>query len=133
MEDPSRLFRRRSGWPRPPRSRSGGTRTSPRRCLEQTQRASIRERDLPAHVVVYYVIALALYMRSSYREVLRCLSEGVQWMLDPSTEVNGGRQVGHLRRPAAAWVRPARETLNSMRPSWHHRRQGRQRRLNARC
>jgi hypothetical protein len=23
--------------------------------------------------VVYYVIALALYMRSSYREVLRCL------------------------------------------------------------
>jgi len=23
--------------------------------------------------VIYYVIALALYMRSSYREVLRCL------------------------------------------------------------
>lgn len=33
--------------------------------LQQTHRASIRERDLPAHVVVYYVIALALYMRSS--------------------------------------------------------------------
>src|SRR5215472_586509 len=42
-----------------------------REVLEQTKRASIRERDLPAHVVVYYVIALALYMRSSYREVLR--------------------------------------------------------------
>src|ERR1700692_2969587 len=55
--------------------------------LEQTNRASIRERDLPAHVVVYYVIALALYMRSSYREVLRCLLEGVQWLLDPSTKV----------------------------------------------
>ena len=41
--------------------------------LEQTKRTSVRERDLPAHVVVYYVIALALYMRSSYREVLRCL------------------------------------------------------------
>ena len=41
--------------------------------LKQTNRASIRERDLPAHVVIYYVIALALYMRSSYREVLRCL------------------------------------------------------------
>jgi hypothetical protein len=25
------------------------------------------------HVVIYYVIALALYMQSSYREVLRCL------------------------------------------------------------
>src|ERR1700722_1261635 len=58
-----------------------------REVLEQTNRASIRERDLPAHVVVYYVIALALYMRSSYREVLRCLLEGVQWLLDPSTKV----------------------------------------------
>jgi hypothetical protein len=33
------------------------------------------------------VIALALYMRSSYREVLRCLLEGVQWLLDPSAAV----------------------------------------------
>jgi hypothetical protein len=36
---------------------------------------------------VYYVIALALYMRSSYREVLRCLLEGVQWLMDPSARV----------------------------------------------
>src|ERR1700680_4043381 len=54
-----------------------------REVLEQTNRASVRERDLPAHVVIYYVIALALYMRSSYREVLRCLLEGVQWLLGP--------------------------------------------------
>jgi hypothetical protein len=58
-----------------------------REILELTKRASVRERDLPAHVVVYYVIALALYMRSSYREVLRCLLEGVQWLLDPSVAV----------------------------------------------
>lgn len=55
--------------------------------LKETGRASMRQRDLPAHVVVYYVIALALYMRSSYREVLRCLLEGVQWLLDPSAPV----------------------------------------------
>lgn len=55
--------------------------------LEQTNRTSVRERDLPAHVVVYYVIALALYMRSSYREVLRCLLEGVQWLLNPSAKM----------------------------------------------
>jgi hypothetical protein len=55
--------------------------------LTETKRASVRERDLPAHVVVYYVIALALYMRSSYGEVLRCLLEGVQWLLDPSAKV----------------------------------------------
>jgi Insertion element 4 transposase N-terminal/Transposase DDE domain len=55
--------------------------------LKQTERTSIRERDLPAHVVVYYVVALALYMHSSYREVLRCLLEGVQWLLDPSASI----------------------------------------------
>ncbi len=51
--------------------------------LAGTGRCSVRERDLPAHVVVYYVIALALYMQSSYREVLRCLLEGTQWLLNP--------------------------------------------------
>jgi hypothetical protein len=48
---------------------------------------SVRQRDLPAQVVVYYVIALALYMQSSYREVLRCLLEAVQWLRDPSVGV----------------------------------------------
>jgi hypothetical protein len=43
--------------------------------LKETNCFSIRERDLPAQVVVYSVIALALSMRSSYREVLRCLLE----------------------------------------------------------
>src|SRR6202163_2821023 len=55
--------------------------------LRATGKTSIRQRDLPAHVVVYYVIALALYMHSSYREVLRCLLEGVHWLLDPSATV----------------------------------------------
>lgn len=56
-----------------------------RSVLKATNKASIRQRDLPAQVVVYYVIALALYMQSSYREVLRCLLEGVQWLVDPSS------------------------------------------------
>jgi len=64
------------------------TRTFPlqrvRSVLAATGKASLRERDLPAHVVVYYTIALALYMQSSYREVLRCLLEGLQWLRDPA-------------------------------------------------
>ena len=52
--------------------------------LRTTGRQSVRQRDLPAHVVVYYLIALALYMQSSYREVLRCLLEGLRWLGDPS-------------------------------------------------
>ena len=55
--------------------------------LSSTGKRSIRQRDLPAQVVVYYVIALALYMQSSYREVLRCLLEAVQWLSDPSVGV----------------------------------------------
>ncbi len=55
--------------------------------LSDTGKSSIRQRDLPAQVVVYYVIALALYMQSSYREVLRCLLEAVQWLRDPSLGV----------------------------------------------
>jgi len=55
--------------------------------LSSTGKRSIRQRDLPAQVVVYYVIALALYMQSSYREVLRCLLEAVQWLRDPSVGV----------------------------------------------
>ena len=72
--------------------------------LKQTQRASLRERDLPAHVVVYYVIALALYMRSSYREVLRCLLEGVQWLLHPSAQlkVAGKSGISQARRRLGA-------------------------------
>jgi len=46
-----------------------------------------RQRDLPAHVVVYYVIALTLYMQVSYREVLRCLLEGIRWLLGPECQL----------------------------------------------
>ena len=77
--------------------------------LEQTQRASVRERDLPAHVVVYYVIALALYMRSSYREVLRCLLEGVQWLLDPSTKVKVAGKSGISQARSRLGVEPMKK------------------------
>src|SRR4051812_10641922 len=51
-----------------------------RRVLAETGRTSERERDLPAQVMVYYAIALALYMGSGTREVLRCLLEGLRWL-----------------------------------------------------
>src|ERR671920_2568848 len=51
-----------------------------RRVLAETGRASERERDLPAHVMVYYAIALALYTGAGTREVLRCLLEGLRWL-----------------------------------------------------
>jgi hypothetical protein len=51
-----------------------------RQVLTETGKASARERDLPAHVMVYYAIALALYMTAGTREVLRCLLEGLRWL-----------------------------------------------------
>src|SRR5215213_10551175 len=51
-----------------------------REVLAETGRASERERDLPAQVMVYYAIALALYMGAGTREVLRCLLEGLRWL-----------------------------------------------------
>ena len=59
-----------------------------RASLAATGKESVRQRELPAHVVVYYVIALALYMQSSYREVLRCLLEGIQWLVEPAAGIN---------------------------------------------
>jgi hypothetical protein len=55
--------------------------------LSETGKTSKRQRDLPAHVVVYYVIALALYMQASYQEVLRCLLEGIRWLLGPGHRI----------------------------------------------
>jgi Insertion element 4 transposase N-terminal/Transposase DDE domain len=51
-----------------------------RQILAATGKTSARERDLPAQVMVYYAIALGLYMGASTREVLRCLLEGLRWL-----------------------------------------------------
>ena len=85
-----------------------------REVLMETNRASIRERDLPAHVVVYYVIALALYMRSSYREVLRCLLEGVQWLLDPSMNVKVAGKSGISQARSRLGVEPLKKLYEAV-------------------
>ena len=53
-----------------------------REVLAETGGASERERerDLPAQVMVYYAVALALHTGAGTREVLRCLLEGLRWL-----------------------------------------------------
>jgi hypothetical protein len=85
-----------------------------REVLAETKRASVRERDLPAHVVVYYVIALALYMRSSTREVLRCLLEGVQWLLDPSVGIKVAGKSGISQARSRLGAEPLRRLYGSL-------------------
>ena len=85
-----------------------------REVLSETKRSSVRERDLPAHVVVYYVIALALYMRSSTREVLRCLLEGVQWLLDPSVGIKVAGKSGISQARSRLGSEPLRLLYGSL-------------------
>src|ERR1700710_2345152 len=75
-----------------------------------------RERDLPAQVMVYYAIALALYMGSSTREVLRCLLEGLRWLWGAEAVKVAGKS-GISPWPAAGrrcWRRPARQWQPSL-------------------
>jgi hypothetical protein len=77
--------------------------------LKETGKASQRQRDLPAHVVVYYVIALALYMQSSYREVLRCLLEGIQWLIDPTAALKVAGKSGISQARTRLGSEPVRQ------------------------
>ena len=77
--------------------------------LTATGKASKRQRDLPAHVVVYYVIALALYMQSSYREVLRCLLEGLQWLIEPGAKVKVAGNSGISQARSRLGASPVRQ------------------------
>src|ERR1700746_2271563 len=70
-----------------------------RQVLAETGKASARERDLSAQVMVYYAIALALYMGSSTREVLRCLLEGLRWLWGAeAVKVAGKSGISQARR-----------------------------------
>ena len=77
--------------------------------LARTGRGSQRQRDLPAHVMVYYVIALALYMQSSYREVLRCLLEGLQWLQAPGATVKVAAKSGISQARSRLGCAPVKE------------------------
>src|SRR5688572_5572603 len=81
--------------------------------LRDSGKASQRQRDLPAHVVVYYVIALALYMQSSYREVLRCLLEGIQWLMDPGARVKVAGKSGISQARTRLGSEPVRQLHNA--------------------
>jgi Insertion element 4 transposase N-terminal/Transposase DDE domain len=52
-----------------------------RSVLRRLERQSIRQRDLPAEALVYYIVALGFYGGVSCDEVLRCLSEGIEWVM----------------------------------------------------
>ena len=79
------------------------------RILKSTGKISRRQRDLPAHVVIYYVLAMALFMQVSYREVLRCLLEGVEWLSIPGTQIKVTGKSGISQARTRLGSRPLKE------------------------
>lgn len=72
--------------------------------LQETNRRSQRERALPAHVLMYYVIALGLFRPQDTREVLRILQEGLK-------AIFGGRR--EVRMAGKAAISQARSRLGA--------------------
>jgi Insertion element 4 transposase N-terminal/Transposase DDE domain len=50
--------------------------------IEVTGRREQRNRLLPAHLTLYYVLAMTLFSSSGYEEVMRSLTEGLAWASD---------------------------------------------------
>jgi hypothetical protein len=72
------------------------------RVVSEAGRVEQRHRLLPARVVVYYVLAMALFADASYEEVMRALVEGLAWQ-------SGWRQVWEV--PAKGSIFKARSRL----------------------
>lgn len=66
------------------------TATFPRHLVDEviaeTGRREQRVRLLPAHLTVYYVLAMTLFSSSGYEEVMRSLTEGLIWTSDGAQE-----------------------------------------------
>jgi len=75
-----------------------------REVLKETGRESQRERALPAHVLMYYVIALGLFRAQDTREVLRMLQEGLK-------AIFGGRR--EIKTAGKAAISQARSRLGT--------------------
>ena len=71
--------------------------------LKATGRQSIRQRDLPAHAVAYYVMALSLYRGVNYQEVLRVVTEGMQMLGDHAIRRDVGKSGISAARTRLGW------------------------------
>jgi hypothetical protein len=80
------------------------------RVVQETGRAEQRRRLLPARVVVYFVLALALYSHAAYEEVMRCLVEGLGWAVRAR---RGRRSWPYWHVPGASALAEARERLGA--------------------
>ena len=78
------------------------------RVVAEAGRTEQRQRLLPARVVVYYVLGLALFSQASYEEVMRQLVEGLSW-------ASGWRRAWRVPTKAALYKARARLGVEPLR------------------
>jgi hypothetical protein len=67
--------------------------------LKQTQKESKRLRELPAHIMIYYVIASTFFSTLNLKEVLRCLLEGFRFLHScPNIKIVGKSGISQARK-----------------------------------
>lgn len=85
------------------------TATFPRRLVDEViaeaGRREQRNRLLPAHLTVYYVLAMTLFSSLGYEEVMRSLTEGLTW---------GSDGVDEYELPSQVAITKARARLGSL-------------------
>jgi len=84
------------------------------RVVAETGKTEARHRLLPARVVVYYVMAMALYAQASYEEVMRHLVEGLSWLTHWRKGWQVPSKVAIFKSRSRLGVEPVRELFESV-------------------
>ena len=86
------------------------TATFPRRLvddvIEATGRREQRTRLLPAHLTLYYVLAMTLFSSAGYEEVMASLTEGLAWSADGEVDYEAPSQVAITKARARLGPEP---------------------------
>jgi hypothetical protein len=77
--------------------------------IEATGRREQRNRLLPAHLSVYYVLAMTLFSSAGYEEVMRSLTEGLWWASDGEERYEVPSQVAITKARARLGPEPLAE------------------------
>jgi hypothetical protein len=80
--------------------------------IAATGRREQRNRLLPAHLVVYYVLAMTLFPSSGYEEVMRSLTEGLSWTSGGEEEYSVPSQVAITKARARLGPEPLAELFS---------------------
>ena len=80
--------------------------------IEVTGRREQRNRLLPAHLTVYYVLAMTLFSSAGYEEVMRSLTEGLAWTSDGEQEYTVPSQVAITKARARLGPEPLKELFD---------------------